>query len=50
MQLHLRGRGLDTGYRACIWLRSAIRVLVLLAEGPLDCSVPAGDALYHWTR
>ncbi|GFR42583.1 hypothetical protein Agub_g3510, partial [Astrephomene gubernaculifera] len=31
-----RGRSVSSGYAANMWLRSAIRVLVLLAEGRLD--------------
>lgn len=47
---HCRGDGLETGYRACLWLRSAIRVLVLLAEGKIDVTQPSGNVLYDWTR
>ena len=45
-----RGESIETGYKACLWLRSAIRVLVLLAEGPIDCSRPSGNVLYEWAR
>lgn len=34
---------LSTGYRANLWLRSAIRVLLLLAETLLDARQPAGE-------
>jgi len=45
-----RGDGHETGYRACLWLRSAIRVLVLLAEDSIDKRQWAGDWLYDWMR
>ena len=45
-----RGPGLETGFRACLWLRSAIRVLVLLAEGDIDTTRPSGQVLYEWAR
>lgn len=34
---------LATGYRANLWLRSAIRVLQLLAETVLEARQPAGE-------
>ncbi|PSC76859.1 DNA methylase [Micractinium conductrix] len=48
---------LATGYRANLWLRSAIRVLQLLAETVLEARQPAGEEVYaafretaDWTR
>ncbi|GLC64428.1 hypothetical protein PLESTF_000164900 [Pleodorina starrii] len=45
-----RGRRVSDGYAANLWLRSAIRVLVLLAEGELGADprvgVRGGQALY----
>jgi putative N6-adenine-specific DNA methylase len=40
--VHFRGP-LSEGFRACLWLRSAVRVLLLLAE----FDAPDGDALYE---
>ncbi|KAK9850954.1 hypothetical protein WJX84_002687, partial [Apatococcus fuscideae] len=45
-----RGEDISVGYSANLWLRSAIRVLMLLAEGPIDPSRPGGDELYHFFR
>lgn len=38
---------LAAGYAANLWLRSAIRVLVLLAEGALPINRPAGDTVSY---
>ncbi|KXZ42082.1 hypothetical protein GPECTOR_209g410 [Gonium pectorale] len=47
-----RGRRVSDGYAANLWLRSAIRVLVLLAEGPLGSGPTdrrrGGQALYDF--
>lgn len=40
--VHFRGR-LAEGFRACLWSRSAVRVLLLVAE----VEAPSGDALYE---
>ncbi|KAK9811854.1 hypothetical protein WJX72_011203 [[Myrmecia] bisecta] len=45
-----RAATLEAGYRANLWLRSAIRVLVLLAEGPLNPRLPGGDEIYRFFR
>ncbi|EFJ53062.1 hypothetical protein VOLCADRAFT_115653, partial [Volvox carteri f. nagariensis] len=48
--VEFRGRRVSDGYAANLWLRSAIRVLVLLAEGQLGTDprggVRGGQALY----
>eukprot|EP00884_Botryococcus_braunii_P012866 jgi/Botrbrau1/21580/Bobra.174_2s0075.1 len=44
------GPDLATGYRANLWLRAAIRVLVLLAEGDLNPRQRGGDELYRFAR
>lgn len=41
---------LTVGYKCNLWLRSAIRVLVLLAQAPLDTRRAAGDSIYDYTR
>eukprot|EP00899_Mesostigma_viride_P021310 jgi/Mesvir1/29180/Mv25947-RA.2 len=38
------------GYRANLWLRSAVRVLLLLSEGPLDPSQEGGDSVYEFVK
>ena len=38
------------GYRANLWLRAATRVLLLLAEAPLDPEEPPGEELYRAFR
>ena len=38
------------GYRANVWLRSAIRVLVELDRGYIDPNVPGGAAIYDFVR
>jgi putative N6-adenine-specific DNA methylase len=43
--VHFRGT-LPTGYRANLWLRTAVRVLVRLERAP----TPGPDALYEWIR
>ena len=43
--VHFRG-ALSEGFRACLWSRSAVRVLLLLAE----IEAPDGDALYEGVR
>ncbi|KAK9831607.1 hypothetical protein WJX74_002393 [Apatococcus lobatus] len=45
-----RGADISVGYNANLWLRSAIRVLLLLAEGPIDPNRPGGDELYLFFR
>ncbi|KAK9908246.1 hypothetical protein WJX75_004747 [Coccomyxa subellipsoidea] len=45
-----RGHSLEVGYRANLWLRAAIRLLVHVAEGPLDGRQPGGDELYRFFR
>ncbi|CAK0784504.1 hypothetical protein CVIRNUC_007708 [Coccomyxa viridis] len=45
-----RGTSLATGYAANIWLRSAIRVLVHVAEGPVDGRKRGGDEIYRFFR
>ncbi|KAI8473549.1 MAG: putative RNA methylase family UPF0020-domain-containing protein [Monoraphidium minutum] len=40
----------DVAYRAAIWLRSAVRVLQLIALEPLDPYREAGDTIYEATR
>lgn len=44
------GVDLTVGYRANLWLRSAIRVLTVLAEGDLNPRRPAGDTIYDFVR
>jgi hypothetical protein len=44
------GRDLGVGYKCNLWLRSAIRVLVLLASAPLDTTRAAGDTIYDYVR
>ncbi|KAK9822164.1 hypothetical protein WJX81_003042 [Elliptochloris bilobata] len=48
--VHFRGATLETGYRANLWLSSAIRVLVRQAEGQLDPRRQGGDELYALFR
>ena len=38
------------GYRANVWLRSAIRVLVELDRGWIDSDIPGGAAVYDFVR
>lgn len=38
-----RGPGAALGYRANLWLRSAVRVLQLVSEGDLDPDKPGGE-------
>ncbi|BDA44812.1 Ribosomal RNA large subunit methyltransferase K/L [Coccomyxa sp. Obi] len=45
-----RGDSLEVGYRANLWLRAAIRLLVHVAEGPLDGRLSGGDELYRFFR
>lgn len=40
-----RGRTLGTGYAACLWLRTGIRVEVVLAEAQLPTNREAGDTV-----
>lgn len=48
--VHFSGRSLETGYKANLWLRSAIRVLLLLHEGEIDPDIPSGDTIYEFFR
>ncbi|GMH36909.1 hypothetical protein BSKO_04782 [Bryopsis sp. KO-2023] len=48
--VHFKGRTLATGYAACLWLRTGIRVEVLLAEAQLPVNREAGDTIYDFTR
>jgi len=41
---------LETGYRANLWLRSAVRVMMELAVEDLDPREPGGDAVYEFVR
>ena len=43
--VHFRG-ALSEGYRACLWSRAAVRVLLLVAE----VEAPSGEALYEGVR
>ena len=48
--VHFRGDA-AVGYRANLWLRSAIRVLQLLHDGiPLDTGASPGNAVYEAVR
>ena len=40
-----RGKKWRTGYAACYWVRSAIKILALLGEGDLDPDQQAGDTV-----
>lgn len=42
--------GLAVGYRANLWLRCAVRVLIHMAEGELVPWRPAGDEVYDFIR
>lgn len=44
-----RGPGVALGYRANLWLRSAVRVLQLVAEGQLNPDAPGGEVRTHQT-
>lgn len=44
------GGDIGTGYRANLWLRSAVRVLQLLAADTLDPYIPGGTEIYRATR
>jgi len=50
--VHVRVRSLDVALRACLWLRSGIRVLARLWEGDLDLEqgTHPGDAVYACAR
>lgn len=41
----VRGRTLGTGYAACLWLRTGIRVEVVLAAAQLPTNREAGDTV-----
>ncbi len=44
------GPDLGVGFKCNLWLRSAIRVLALLSEAPLDTRRAAGDSIYDYVR
>lgn len=44
------GAHTSVGYRANLWLRAAIRVLTVLAEGDLNPERAAGDTIYEFIR